>query len=76
MDILTLHGHRSTLTLKVLFTIIDAQWQGMGDVGLARYEPALLPPPVDVSSSRTSVLVNARPFKVTIGVPESSDLNA
>ena len=21
-----------------------AQWEGMGDVGLARYEPALLPP--------------------------------
>ena len=25
-------------------TIIDAQWEGMGDVGSARYEPALLPP--------------------------------
>ena len=24
--------------------IITAQWEGMGDVGLARYEPALLPP--------------------------------
>ena len=23
---------------------IDAQWEGMGDVGSARYEPALLPP--------------------------------
>ena len=32
------------LTLKVLVTRIDAQWEGMGDVGLARYEPALLPP--------------------------------
>ena len=32
------------LTLKVLVTTIDAQWEGMGDVGLARYEPALLPP--------------------------------
>ena len=32
------------LTLKVLVTTIDAQWKGMGDVGLARYEPALLPP--------------------------------
>ena len=31
------------LTLKVLVTI-DAQWEGMGDVGSARYEPALLPP--------------------------------
>ena len=31
------------LTLKVLVTTIDAQWEGMGDVGLARYEPALLP---------------------------------
>ena len=34
----------SKLTLKVLVAIIDAQWEGMGDVGSARYEPALLPP--------------------------------
>ena len=32
------------LTLNVLITTIDAQWEGMGDVGLARYEPALLSP--------------------------------
>ena len=32
------------LTLKVLVATIDAQWEGMGDVGLARNEPALLPP--------------------------------
>ena len=32
------------LTLKVLVVTIDAQWEGMGDVGLARYEAALLPP--------------------------------
>ena len=42
------------LTLKVLVTTIDAlgllnriitvQCEGMGDVGSARYEPALLPP--------------------------------
>ena len=32
------------LTLKVLVATIDAQWEGMGDVGLAKYEPALLPP--------------------------------
>ena len=32
------------LTLEVLVTTIDAQWEGMGDVGSARYEPALLPP--------------------------------
>ena len=32
------------LTLKVLVTTIDAQWEGMGDEGSARYEPALLPP--------------------------------
>ena len=31
-------------TLTVLVTTIDAQWEGMGDVGSARYEPALLPP--------------------------------
>ena len=34
----------ASLTLKVLVTTIDAQWEGMGDVGSARYEPALLPP--------------------------------
>ena len=34
----------ANLTLKVLVATIDPQWEGMGDVGLARYEPALLPP--------------------------------
>ena len=33
-----------TLTLTVLVATIDAQWEGMGDVGSARYKPALLPP--------------------------------
>ena len=32
------------LTPKVLVATIDAQWEGMGDVGSVRYEPALLPP--------------------------------
>ena len=32
------------LYLKVLVATIDAQWEGMGDVGSARYEPAQLPP--------------------------------
>ena len=32
------------LTPTVLVATIDAQWEGMGDVGSARYEPALLPP--------------------------------
>ena len=31
------------VTLKVLVATIDAQWEGMGDAGSARYEPALLP---------------------------------
>ena len=35
---------KGTITLKVLVVTIDAQWEGMGDVGSARYEPALLPP--------------------------------
>ena len=34
----------TALTLKVLVATIDAQWEGMGDAGAARYEPALLPP--------------------------------
>ena len=33
----------SLLTLTVLIATIDVQWEGMGDVGSARYEPALLP---------------------------------
>ena len=32
------------LTLKVIVATIDAQWEGLGDVGSARYELALLPP--------------------------------
>ena len=32
------------LTLKVLVTTSDAQWEGIGDVGSVRYELALLPP--------------------------------
>ena len=43
------HMHVATvrvfyLTVKVLVVTIDAQWEGMGDVGSARYESALLPP--------------------------------
>ena len=33
-----------SVNLTVLVATIDAQWEGMGDVGSARYEPALLPP--------------------------------
>ena len=32
------------VTLKVVVAKIDAQWEGMGDVGSARYELALFPP--------------------------------
>ena len=41
------HGQFSKvnfLTLTVLVATIDAQWEGMRDVGSARYEPALLTP--------------------------------
>ena len=49
------HHYHKILTLTVLVTTVDAlenflnrtmtaQWEGMGDVGSARYEPALLPP--------------------------------
>ena len=31
-------------TELLLNRIITAEWEGMGDVGSARYEPALLPP--------------------------------
>ena len=38
------HLQSFQLTLKVLVMTTDAQWEGMGDVGPARYEQALLPP--------------------------------
>ena len=38
------HFQLSILTLKVLVTTIDAQWEGMGDVGSVGYKSALLPP--------------------------------
>ena len=34
----------TNLTLKVLVATIDAQWEGMGDVGSAGYKLVLLPP--------------------------------
>ena len=37
------HWHKSLLTLKVLVVTIDAQCEGMGDVGSARYEPHCFP---------------------------------
>ena len=40
---LRLWGLYALLTLKVQVMTIDAQWEGMVDVGSARYEPALLP---------------------------------
>ena len=50
--------HNMMLPLKVLVVTIDAQWEGMGDVGLVRYEPALLPPclTIRVFSELTSVV--------------------
>ena len=41
----TQHVHASlqSITLTVLVATIDAQWEGMGVAGSARYEPALLP---------------------------------
>ena len=44
LSVCTHYIHCNILTLKVLVVTIDAQWEGMGDVGSARYEPALLPP--------------------------------
>ena len=37
-------SHNNWCTATLLNRIITAQWEGMGDVGSARYEPALLPP--------------------------------
>ena len=48
----SIDGRYLTLTVQspqlmhwtLLNRIITAQWEGMGEVGSARYEPALLPP--------------------------------
>ena len=37
-------SHDNCCTGTLLNSIITAQWEGMGDVGSARYKPALLPP--------------------------------
>ena len=42
--LIALNSIHNMLILTVLVATIDAQWEGMGDVGSARYEPALLPP--------------------------------
>ena len=44
MIVLKVKIRKDILTLKVLVVTIDAQWEGMGDIGAARYEPALFPP--------------------------------
>ena len=46
-----------TLTLKVLVTTIDAQWEGMGDVGSARYEG-------EVRAGTTSPMPDHKGFKL------------
>ena len=51
------------LTLKVLVTTIDAQWEGMGDLGSARYEPALLPPCPTIRVLNCSKLSESQHFK-------------
>ena len=49
----------------MLVATIDAQWEGMGDVGSARYEPALLPPcpTIRVLSYRDSKFSEIQHFK-------------
>ena len=44
VQMIVVYDFLSQLTLTVLVTTIDAQWEGMVDVGSARYEPALVPP--------------------------------
>ena len=51
-----------SLTLKVLVTTIDAQWEGMGDVGSARYEPALLSPMPNHKGFELQQVVNFQKF--------------
>ena len=54
------------LTLTVLVTTIDAQWEGMGDVGSARYELALLPPIPDPKGFKLQLIVNFQKFSTLL----------
>ena len=44
LQALTQQLQQVSLTLTALVATIDAQWEGMGNVGSARYKSALLPP--------------------------------
>ena len=57
-----LQDSATDLTLKVLIATIDAQWEGMGDVGSVRYKPALLPPCPTIRVLSYSKLVNFQKF--------------
>ena len=39
VPVVVFYGNTTVLTLKVIAATIDAQWEGMGDVRSARYEP-------------------------------------
>ena len=51
------------LTLTVLVATTDVQWEGMGDVGSARYEPALLPPCPTITVLSCSKFAEIQHFK-------------
>ena len=67
---------KTLLTFKVLVTTIDTRdtfkqdnystaHGGMGDVGSARYEPALLPPCPIIRVLRNLALIGLQPCSVT-----------
>ena len=67
------------LTLKVLVATTDAQWEGMGDVGSARYEPALLSPMPDHKGFKLQELVNFQKFstlRANAAIPHLASLTA
>ena len=51
-----------TLNGTLLNRIVTAQWEGMGDVESARYEPALLPPCPTIRVLRYSKLPVIHPL--------------
>ena len=60
-----IHHSDNNLTLTVLVAAINALWEGMGDVGSARYDLALLPPcpTIRVLSTVTSKFSEIQHFK-------------
>ena len=66
-------GHYRPLTLTVLVTTIDAQWEGMGDVGSGEVRAGTTSPMPDHKGFKLQQLVNFQKFS-TLRVKISTSL--